>query len=125
MTHKILIIDDEYDIRAVAELALKAVGGWQVWTAESGQAGIAIAQRFQPDAILLDVMMPDMDGLETFQALQANTKTCNIPVVLLTAKTQATDQRRFMELGVTGIITKPFKAMTLAIQISEILGWQK
>lgn len=124
MTYKVLIIDDEYDIRAVAELALKAVGGWQVLTAASGPAGLTLAEQEHPDAILLDVMMPDMNGIETLQTLQANPKIQNIPVIFLTAKTQAADQRRFMELGVVGIITKPFKAMTLAARISEILGWQ-
>lgn len=125
MTYKILIIDDEYDIRAVAELALKAVGGWQVLCAASGKVGLTLAAQEHPDAILLDVMMPEMDGIETFQALQTNSKTRNIPVIFLTAKTQTTDQRRFLELGVTGIITKPFKAMTLAAQISKILGLEK
>jgi two-component system, OmpR family, alkaline phosphatase synthesis response regulator PhoP len=125
MTHKVLIIDDEYDIRAVAELALKAVSGWQVLTAASGQAGLTLAEQENPDVILLDVMMPDMDGIETLQTLQANPNIQNIPVIFLTAKTQATDQRRFMELGVIGIITKPFKVMTLAARVAEILGWKK
>jgi two-component system, OmpR family, alkaline phosphatase synthesis response regulator PhoP len=125
MTHKVLIIDDEYDIRAVAELALKAVGGWQVLTAASGQAGLTLAEQEHPDVILLDVMMPDMDGIETLKTLQANPKIQNIPVIFLTAKTQATDQRRFMELGVIGIITKPFKVMTLAARVAEILKWKK
>ena len=125
MTYKILIIDDEYDIRAVAELALKTVGGWQVLTAASGHAGLTLAEQEHPDAILLDVMMPDMDGIETLQTLQANPTIQNIPVIFLTAKTQATDQRRFIELGVVGIITKPFKAMTLAARVAEILKWKK
>ncbi|MCG8366150.1 MAG: response regulator [Pseudanabaenales cyanobacterium] len=122
-TKHILIVDDEDDIREVAELALEAVGGWQVSTASSGLVGLAKAAAEQPDAILLDVMMPDMDGLETFQKLRANAVTQQIPVILLTAKTQATDQNRFLEVGVTGIITKPFKAMLLADQIAELLDW--
>ena len=122
-TKHILIVDDEDDIREVAELALEAIGGWQVSTASSGLDGLAKAEAEQPDAILLDVMMPDMDGLETLQKLRANTVTQQIPVVLLTAKTQATDQQRFLEVGVTGIITKPFKVMMLADQIAELLSW--
>lgn len=122
-TKHILIVDDEDDIREVAELALEAVGGWQVSTASSGLVGLAKAAAEQPDAILLDVMMPDMDGLETFQKLRANAVTQQIPVILLTAKAQATDQNRFLEVGVTGIITKPFKAMLLADQIAELLDW--
>ena len=123
-TKHILIVDDEDDIREVAELALEAVGGWQVSTASSGLDGLAKAEAEQPDAILLDVMMPDMDGLETFQKLRANADTQQIPVILLTAKAQATDQQRFLEVGVTGIITKPFKVMMLADQIAELLGWE-
>ncbi|MBF2063121.1 MAG: response regulator [Calothrix sp. C42_A2020_038] len=119
---RILIIDDEFDIRAVAELALKTVGGWQVSTAASGSEGLAKAVDEHPDVILLDVMMPDMDGIATFHALQANPITQSIPVILLTAKVQAAEQRQFSELGVRAIITKPFKAMKLPRQIDTILG---
>ncbi|MGG6265976.1 response regulator [Leptolyngbya sp. AN03gr2] len=122
-THSILIVDDEYDIRAVAELALKAVGGWQVITAASGSEGLIKAEQNSPDAILLDVMMPEMDGIAVLQALQANPITRSIPVIFLTAKVQASDQKRFQELGVKGVITKPFKAMKLPNQMSQILGW--
>ncbi|BAT51338.1 two-component response regulator [Nostoc sp. NIES-3756] len=122
-TKRILIIDDEYDIRAVAELALKAVGAWEVSTAASGIEGVAKAAAEQPDVILLDVMMPDMDGIATFQALQANPITQPIPVILLTAKVQAAEQRRFAELGVRAIITKPFKAMKLPAQVATALDW--
>jgi two-component system, OmpR family, alkaline phosphatase synthesis response regulator PhoP len=121
--HSILIVDDEYDIRSVAELALQSVGGWQVTTAASGSEGLTKAEQNSPDAILLDVMMPEMDGIAVFQALKANPMTRSIPVIFLTAKVQPADQRRFYELGVTGVITKPFKAMLLPSQIAQILGW--
>jgi two-component system, OmpR family, alkaline phosphatase synthesis response regulator PhoP len=120
---RVLIIDDEFDIRSVAQLALKAVAGWEVFTAESGSEGIEIAAENQPDAILLDVMMPDMDGVATYKALQANPATQPIPVILMTAKAQASEKRQFAELGVAAIITKPFKAMKLHSEISSILGW--
>ncbi|WP_416668053.1 response regulator [Egbenema bharatensis] len=123
MTKRILIIDDEYDIRAVAQLTLKTIGGWNVLSAASGHQGLDKAAEEQPDAILLDVMMPDMDGIETFRALQANPTTQSIPVILMTAKVQASEQRRFAELAVAGIITKPFKAIKLPEQIAKILGW--
>ena len=119
----LLIIDDEDDIREVAQLALEAVGGWQVSTAASGSAGLTKAAAVQPDAILLDVMMPDMDGIATFNQLQANLATKHIPVILLTAKVQAADQRRFAELGLTAVITKPFAPMELADQVADILSW--
>ena len=120
---QILIVDDEEDIRDVAKLALEMLGGWQVLTASSGSQGLLVAQKEQPDAILLDVMMPNMDGVATFEKLQANPATQNIPVIFLTAKVQSADQRRFDELGVKAVIAKPFKTMNLANQVAEILGW--
>ena len=125
MTKQILIIDDDEDVLAVTQLALKAVGGWDVLVATSGSEGLVKALNEHPDAILLDVMMPDMDGISTFHALQANPATQFIPVILMTAKVQAAEQRRFAHLGVASIITKPFKAMKLPSQISEVLGWDE
>jgi CheY-like chemotaxis protein len=121
---QILVIDDDEDIRDVAQVALEVVGGWKVLTASSGREGVQLAETQQPDAILLDVMMPDMDGVETFQQLQANPATRPIPVILLTAKVQYSDRQRFAALEVAGTISKPFKTMTLAEQIAEILGWK-
>ncbi len=77
----------------------------------------------QPDAILLDVMMPDMDGLTTFQKLQENPATQAIPVILLTAKIQTSDRRRYAELGLSAAIAKPFNPLELANQIADSLGW--
>jgi CheY-like chemotaxis protein len=123
MSKKVLIIDDEADIREVAAMSLEMVGGWQVLTAASGSEGIAKAEAQQPDAILLDVMMPDMDGPATFQQLRGNPATQHIPVILLTAKTQAMDKRKLSELGVTAILAKPFDPMTLLGQVAAVLGW--
>ncbi len=120
---RILIVDDEEDIREVAQLTLEAVGGWEVLTAASGNEGLAKAEAEQPDAILLDIMMPDLDGLTTFQKLQANSVTQDIPVILLTAKVQVADRLRFAELGLTAMIFKPFDPMTLADQVADVLGW--
>ena len=123
MTKRILVIDDEDDIREVVQLCLKTVGGWEVLTACSGDQGLTKAEAEQPDAILLDVMMPEMDGVATFQELQANTATRHIPVILLTAKVQAADQRRFAKLAVAGTISKPFNPLHLTGEIAEALGW--
>lgn len=123
MSHKILIIDDEEDIREVAALSLETVAGWTVIAANSGAQGLARAIEHRPDAILLDVMMPGMDGPSTFRELRKNPATASIPVLLLTAKVQATDQRRFADLGVESILFKPFDPLTLAQQISAVLGW--
>lgn len=122
---RILIIDDEDDIREVAALSLEATVGWQVLTANSGAAGIEIAAAQHPDAILMDVMMPGVDGPTTFRIMQQNPTIAHIPVLLLTAKVQGVDQRRFAGLGVNGILFKPFDPLTLAQQISEILGWKE
>jgi CheY-like chemotaxis protein len=97
MAHKILIIDDEDDIREVAALSLETVAGWDVVVASSGAQGLARAIEYQPDAILLDVMMPGMDGPTTFRELRKNPATAHIPVLLLTAKVQSSDQRRFAD----------------------------
>lgn len=123
MEHKILIIDDEDDIREVAALSLESVAGWLVLTANSGAQGLARAAEHQPDAILLDVMMPGMDGPTTFRELRKNPVTADIPVLLLTAKVQSTDQRRFADLGVEAVLFKPFDPMTLSVQIASVLGW--
>ena len=123
MGRRILIIDDEDDIRQVAALSLETISGWDVVLARSGVEGIEVAMKEKPDAILLDVMMPEMDGPTTFLKLQATPQTASIPVLLLTAKVQGSDQRRFAGLGVAGILFKPFDPLLLSRQVSEVLGW--
>lgn len=120
---RILVIDDEDDIREVVQVSLEVIGGYEVLTADSGDKGLIKAETEQPDAILLDVMMPDMDGPTTFQALQANHTTRHIPVMLLTAKVQAADRRQFADLGIKAVFSKPFDPMRLANQVTEALGW--
>ena len=123
---RILIIDDEEDIREVAALSLEATAGWEVVTASNGADGIlaAVNSKPAPDAILMDVMMPEMDGPTTFRMMQQNPELAGIPVLLLTAKVQGVDQRRFAGLGVSGVLFKPFNPLTLADQICEKLGWK-
>ena len=120
---RILIIDDEDDIREVAALSLESVAGWTVLTACSGAEGIRTAVDEMPDAILMDVMMPAMDGPTTFREMQKLPGIAQIPVVLLTAKVQGVDQRRFAGLGVAGVLFKPFDPLTLAEQMARTLGW--
>jgi len=124
MTRRILIIDDEDDIREVAGLSLETVAGWEVVLADSGAQGLARAAEHQPDAILLDVMMPGMDGPTTFRELRKNPATAKIPVLLLTVKVQSSDQKRFADLGVEAVLFKPFDPLTLSDQISIELGWE-
>ena len=124
MGRRILIIDDEDDIREVAALTLESVGGWEVVAASSGAQGVARAVEYKPDAILLDVMMPGMDGPSTFRELRKNPATAKIPVLLLTAKVQSTDQKRFADLGVEAVLFKPFDPLKLPAQIASLLGWK-
>ena len=120
---RVLIVDDESDIREVAGASLEAVGGYEVTTAESGREGIEKAEAWQPDAILLDVMMPEMDGPTTFGRLQDDPATREIPVVLFTAKVQAADRAKFDQLGVAAVMSKPFDPMALSHQLARVLGW--
>ncbi len=119
----ILIVDDEDDIREVAQLSLEVAAGWEVLAAKTGEIAIATAAAEQPDAILLDVMMPILDGPSTYVRLQAEEATREIPVIFLTAKVQSSDRERFAELGVQGVIAKPFDPLELAKEISRTLGW--
>jgi CheY-like chemotaxis protein len=124
MPHKqLLVIDDEDDIREVAKLSLQLTEGWTVMTANGGSAGTALALSMEPDAILLDVMMPEMDGPTTLRALQQEGATKSVPVIFLTAKVQAADRQKLMQLGVRGIIAKPFDPLTLGQQIKDVLSW--
>jgi DNA-binding response OmpR family regulator len=119
----VLIIDDEESIQTVVQCGLELSSGWVVMTASSGSEGIFLAEKEQPDLILLDAMMPDMDGLATFRELQQNPKTRSISVIFLTAKAQASEKRLFQDSGANGIITKPFNALELADQITKVLDW--
>lgn len=123
VTKRILVIDNEQYIREVTQICLETVAGWEVLTAGSGSEGLLEAETEQPDAILLDVMMPDMDGLTTFGKLKGNPVTQRIPVILLTAKAQASDRCRYTQMGVTGAIAKPFNPLELAAQVALALGW--
>jgi CheY-like chemotaxis protein len=121
---RILVVDNEEYIQEVAQISLETVAGWEVILASSGLEGIVKAEQEQPDAILLDVMMPDMDGLATFGRLQANPATRSIPVILLTAKVQTLDRQNYEDIGIRSAIAKPFSPLALAQQIAAALGWQ-
>ena len=120
---RILVIDDEDDIREVAQISLEALGGWDVLTAHCGAAGLATAATERPDVILLDVMMPDMDGPSTFRHLRADPATAGIPVVFLTAKVRSADREVLTDLGGDAVLSKPFDPVTLSEEIIAALGW--
>jgi CheY-like chemotaxis protein len=122
MNKKILIIDDDDDVREATQICLEVINDWVILTASSGREGLIEAIDRQPDLILLDVMMPDMDGLQTFTELQANSVTRSIPVILLTAKAQPAELRSFTQLEVSDIITKPYDPFDLSDRVAKILS---
>lgn len=126
MQHRrLLIVDDDDDIREIAAASLELTSGWDVLSASCGSEGITSAVASHPDAILLDVMMPDMDGPAAFRILRADPRTSAIPVILLTAKVQTADRQRYLGLGVEGVIAKPFDPLTLARRVAETLRWDE
>lgn len=119
---KILIVDDDEDIRTVIEVVARRLGDWQVLLAASGPEALERAESEQPDVILLDVMMPGMDGPETLARLRQQTSTARIPVIFLTAKAQKHEVQSYLALGANGVIIKPFEAMTLPDEIRRIVA---
>jgi CheY-like chemotaxis protein len=121
MSKRILIIDDEDDIREIVALSLQQMAGWQTLAAGSASEGLACARAELPDAILLDVMMPDMDGVTALALMKTDERIAAIPVILLTATVQIA--RGVQAKKAAGVILKPFDPLTLARQIGEKLGW--
>ena len=117
---KVLYVEDEADIRTVAEMALGSVGGFEILLCASGAEAIAKAPVFRPDIVLLDVMMPDMDGPDTLQALRKVPALKDVPAVFLTAKAMPSEIDRYRKLGALDVIAKPFDPMTLADQVRRI-----
>ena len=124
MTRRLLVVDDEPDVRAVVRLSLEHVGGWQVVDVDGGLAGVDAARRDRPDAVVLDVMMPGTDGPATFRLLQSDARTADIPVVMLTARVDRADRRVWLAMGVRGVLAKPFDPLQLPAQLADVLGWQ-
>lgn len=110
---RIMHVEDDDSIRTVAEIALTDVAGFTLLSCESGQSALAQAEAFAPQLILLDVMMPQMDGLQTLVALRQLPSLKTTPVVFMTAKIQQAEQKRYLDAGAIGIIEKPFEPMQL------------
>jgi CheY-like chemotaxis protein len=123
MSKTILVIDDDDDIREIAQLTLEVGASWHVLTAAHGTAGADAARTSRPDAILLDVMMPGIDGPATLELLRQDDRTRDIPVIFLTAKINPGERERLLALGVAGVLAKPFDPMTLPTSINTLLGW--
>ena len=118
---KVLIVDDDEDIRLVSEIAIRRIGKWDAVVAATGEEALDRARTEQPDVILLDVMMPSLNGPATLALLREEPATASIPVIFLTAKVQKHEVERYMALGATGVIRKPFDVMTLADEIRSIV----
>jgi CheY-like chemotaxis protein len=114
---RILHVDDEPDIRELVDMSLALNSDFQVRACCSGAEAIETAAAWSPYLILLDVMMPGMDGPTTLSELRKNRQTCEIPVVFMTARAQAREVEEFISLGAQGVISKPFDPMTLASQV--------
>ena len=120
---KILYAEDEPDIQTVALMALEAIGGFTVRACNTGQEAIEAAAEFAPDLIILDVMMPGMDGPATLEALRKLPNTANVDIIFMTAKVQAQEVERYLQMGAVDVIAKPFDPMTLASQVEAI--WER
>jgi two-component system, OmpR family, response regulator len=121
--NKILYVEDDPDIQTVAKMAMEAIGGFTVEACHSGAVAMEVAADFAPDLILLDVMMPGMDGPTTLLALRGIPGLAETPVMFMTAKVMETEVERYLELGALDVIAKPFDPMTLAERIQDI--WKR
>lgn len=117
---RILYVDDDADIRTVACLALEQLGAFTVKPCASGEDALACATDFAPDLVVLDVMMPAMDGRRTLRRMRELPATRSTPVVFMTARTGAEDLACYRELGAAGVILKPFDPMTLCAEVRKI-----
>ncbi|GAB4374296.1 MAG: response regulator [Elainellaceae cyanobacterium] len=124
MSKLILVVDDEERIREVVRACLEELAGWSVITAESAETALSKAKTTSPNAILLDISMPDIDGLTLCRQLQADPVTRPVPIILLTAKVLSMNTAELACLGVMTVIMKPFDPIQICVQIAESLGWE-
>ncbi|WP_353979498.1 response regulator [Salinicola endophyticus] len=120
---RVLHVEDDPSIQEVARIALEVVGGMQVASCDNGLSALEKATEWQPDLILLDVMMPGIDGPTTLGKLREQAETREIPVVFMTAKVQPSELEHYREIGALDVVIKPFDPMTLASQLREI--WER
>ncbi|MEH2483514.1 two-component system OmpR family response regulator [Nitrobacteraceae bacterium AZCC 2146] len=120
---RIMYVDDEPDVRKVAKISLELVGKFALCLCDSGREAIAQVQQFKPDLILLDVMMPEMDGPTTLVALRGIQSVASTPIVFMTAKAQSAEIKRYRDLGAVEVFTKPFQPMQLPNQLREL--WRR
>jgi two-component system, OmpR family, response regulator len=119
---KILLADDEPDIRRIAEIALRGLGEVEVLNASSGIEAFALARQHHPDLVLLDVMMPGLDGVETLERLKTDPETVLVPVVIMTARASRADQARYLARGAADVVVKPFDPSKLVARVEKVLA---
>ena len=122
-TKTVLVVDDSAIIRESVQYGLESIKGWKVLKADTGISGLATAKQEQPDVILLDVSMPEMDGITALRELQRDENTRHIPVIMLTAFSGDEDRRIYGDLGAAWLISKPFDLIELPNQVATLLGW--
>jgi len=117
---KVMLVDDEPDIRAIAKLCLEGLGRWQVVTAATAAEALTLAADQQPDVILLDVMMPDTTGPALFAAFRERPKTAGIPIIFVTACSAQAELDQLLSLGALGVIAKPFDPIALSKDVQRL-----
>ena len=120
--NRILYVDDQTDIQIAAEFALETIGGFELLICSSGEEAVSKAEAFAPDILLLDVIMPGMDGPTTLQALRSKTSLSKVPAAFMTAKSSDEELEALYKLDVFGVITKPFDPMVLAEQVRDLFS---
>ncbi len=123
MSRRVLVVDDDDDVRRLATMSLSRVGGYDVRSAASGSECLAALDEEIPDVVVLDVMMPTMDGPATLDAIRARRTGYDVPVVFLTAGVGGADVDRLRALSVSGVLHKPFDPLQLPNELGEMLGW--
>jgi two-component system OmpR family response regulator len=118
---KVLLVDDDPNIRKLAKMSLERVGRWQVCVASSGQEALEIVEAERPDLIILDVMMPGLDGAMTLEKLKSRPTCASVPVILMTAKVQSPEMDEYLGMGAAGLIIKPFDPLKLPEEILKLL----
>ncbi|HPN93259.1 MAG: Alkaline phosphatase synthesis transcriptional regulatory protein PhoP [bacterium ADurb.Bin236] len=122
---KVLLIDDEKDIRTVADISLRRIGNFDVTLVENGKEGLSAAAAIRPDVILLDMMMPEMDGITVLKKLKENPETRDIPVIFMTARVRDKEKTEYEAHGAKGVIDKPFDPLSLAGQVRKICDFEQ
>ena len=124
VTQYVLVIEDNEDNRTLTKFVLERKTDWKVLTACNGVEGITKAKTERPDVILLDFIMPDLDGIAVLEILKSNLFTCSIPIIFMTAMVDTKSLSRLKNTLAVGVITKPFDVMNLNFQIAEICEWE-